>query len=217
MTVFVVTAFLSPMIVGLGVPYLLAIEGRRWIRAGIFLGAIGGLLALGALVSGRSLLHAGALSIYLGSVAILMAGLFESLRSFKLPNPAGQLLCALALVGLVAGLFCSDPFLQAADRPQDLVAPFVRLSPLAAVASAIDAGDVLRFNVLYGLSRLADYGRNDAHWAGASLRLALIGVALLALSGWRRLIGAKHGTGAKPIQPPDPVQTDRGEGTAAAR
>lgn len=217
MTAFVVAAFLSPMVVGLGVPYFLALGGdRRWIRAGLFLVATALLVLLLATLSGRRLAHAMALWVYMGSVALLMAGLFEALRAIRLPAAAGQLLCGLTLTGMVASLFCSDPFIQAADRPQDLVYGFLRLSPMPPVGSAIEAGDVLRLEVMYGLSRLADYGRNDVHWAEASVRLALIGGGLLALSFVPRLIGGSHGSGSQPVQPPAPVPSDRGEGAAAA-
>jgi len=204
MTAYVIGAFLSPLVVGLAVPFSLALPGRRWIRAGIVAAAVAVPLSFGGI----------GLGIYLATLALFMAGLYEAIRSARAPAVVAQIGCSVVILLMIASLFGSDPFIQAADRPQDLVPVFLSLEPMAAVASAIGAGDPLRFDEMYGISRLADYGRNDTTWGGASLWMAILGGLLLALSQWPRLI-VKRKDGS--VQPPGPVQADRPGGAEADR
>ena len=204
MTAYVIGAFLSPLLVGLAVPFALALPGRRWVRAGVVVAAVAFPMSLGGI----------GLGLYLVALSFFMAGLYEALRSARAPAVVAQMGCSVAMIVMIASLFCSDPFIQASDRPQHLVTVFLRLEPMAAVASAIEAGDVLRFDEMYGISRLADYGRNDMTWGAAALWMAFLGGLLLALSQWPRLI-VKRKDGS--VQPPGPVQADRPGGAEAAR
>jgi hypothetical protein len=202
----VIVALLAPMVVGLVIPFLLALAGSRWRRTGIGFGCIGLLVIVLILSGGGSFGQAMSLLVYLTSLALFFAGLFEGLTTLRLPRLGAQLICSLLISLMIASLFISDVFLQASSRPQDLVPIFAAISPMVPAGDAVGVMDVGRLDAMYGISSLADFGTLSGSWVVASIWLALIGGLLLALSQASRIIRSR---GSGPLQPTDSLQADR--------
>ena len=198
MTTFRFLAYLTPLLVGLGVPAALAFAqgkpaGRRVLAAVAVLGSVLLLLLLASFGESPRLLLP--LVPLLASLGLLVAGLFLLCESLRAPREAGLVAAGLLTALLMGSVFAFGPIIKAgADAGASAAAIHGRISLVLAVnpffvtAYSIFDVDLLVRPVFYRMG-LADFQHATPHWAPTSAGYALVGAALAGLSfAARRLL-----------------------------
>lgn len=195
---FQVLAYLSPLVVGFGVPTALSMTAgaplRRRAQAagGTVLAVLLLLLVASVPASPRAW---PALSVLLLSVGILMAGIVLLAESLRIPRELGQILAGLALSVLMSTLFWAGPLIRAAaDRGASGEAIYRRITlsldanPFLVIGYSIFNVDMIHESPLFYRWGMADFQHGTPSWAASSAGFAALGLALAALgAGARRL------------------------------
>jgi hypothetical protein len=199
-TAYIVCALAAPMVIGYGVPALLAWRPGRCGagRAGIFLGAT--LLALVALgvIAGRADTLVALVPFLLAFTALVVAiyGAFPS-------RAVGQLASGLAVTAMAGAFFAFARTIHdglAIDEIRTRVTLAFGLAPWATIAESILGIDVRR-GILYG--EMADYLVDSPGWGSVAGAYALAAVppGVVAFVRYRRQACAAPPP-APPPQPP---------------
>ena len=197
MSFFRTLAYLSPLIVGFGVPAALALTAgrppkRRAIAAGAVLGAVLALLLLASFADSVKLWLQVALLI--GPFGLLVAGIYLLCESAKAPREVSQIVAGLVVCLLMSTVFVFGPIIRdSADAGASGAAISGRIglmmdvSPLMVMGESIFGDDLLHRPYIYRLD-LAGYQHPSPSWPATSAGYGLIGAALVGISiGLRRL------------------------------
>ncbi|MBI3854360.1 MAG: hypothetical protein HY293_01580 [Planctomycetes bacterium] len=198
MSVFRTLAYLSPLIVGFGLPAALALSSerppkRRAIACGGVLTAVLGLLFLTSFAESPRLW--GPLAFLLLSFAALVAGLYLLCESARAPRELSQIVAGLAVCFLMSTLFCFGPVIRSmADAGAGGEAISRRISlamavnPFFVMGYGIFRSDLLYLPVFYRTD-LAGFQHENPSWPASSAGFLLAGLALAAASiGLRRVM-----------------------------
>lgn len=191
-------AYLSPLIVGFGVPAALALTSgspphRRARAAGIVLASVLGLLLVSSFSdSPKSWLP---LSLLLVSLGLLTAGVYLLAEAARAPREVSQILSSLVICALMASVFIAGPIIRsAAEEGAADGATYQRITltmdvnPFFVMGYSIFNVDLLHLPFFYKMG-LADFQYGTPSWGPSAAGFAIAGLVLLALSvGLRRLL-----------------------------
>lgn len=185
MIAFRVAVLASPLVLGFGLPFLLAF-GRRWNlrkRAGaVSIGVASWILFLGLLwpFSGESVHRFLESACFLLAFSAFLFGLYFLLESL-VPSFA-QAGCGLVVLLMVGTLFYFDPIVehaQASGLPRESFQRRVDLAlewnPYAVMAYSIFEEDLLTRRLLYSRTLLSDLQRSYPDWTRTALGYVLLG------------------------------------------
>lgn len=199
MPLFQVLGYLSPLLVGFGVPAALSLTAgrppkRRIIAAG---SVVGGVLVLLLLASFSDLPKTWLpLSILLASLGLLVAGVYLLAESVRLSHELCQILAGLALCVLMSTLFWAGPLIRAAaDRGATGEAIYRRITvsldvnPFFVIGYSIFNVDLIHSSAFFYRLGMADFQHGTPSWGMSSGGFAVIGLLLASLAvGLRRLL-----------------------------
>ena len=198
MPLFQVLAYLSPLIVGFGVPAALSLTSaappkRRLVAAGgVVLGVLLLLLVASFTESPRHWLP---LSVLLVSLGLLVAGLYLLAESARIPREVCQILAGLAVCALMSTLFWAAPLVRdAADRGASGEALYRRITlsldvnPFFVIGYSIFDVDLIHSSAFFYRLGMADFQHGTPTWGASSAGFAVAGLLCAALAaGLRRL------------------------------
>lgn len=197
MSVFRTLAYLSPLIVGFGIPAALALTTgkpprRRAAAAGSVLG--GALLLLLVTSFAESALLWFPTALLLLSFAILVAGIFLLGEAARAPREVSQIVACLVVCFLMATVFCFGPIIRdSADAGASGPAIAARITlamdvnPFFVMGYSIFQSDLLYLPVFYRTD-LAGFQHGRPSWAATSAGYTLAGILLAAAgAGLRRV------------------------------
>ncbi|GEM_PF-3223559 len=180
---FRLAALASPLLLGFGFPFVLALGRERgWSlrhRAGS--AAIAGASWVGILgilwgFSGQPIARYLESACFLLGFASLLWGLFHLFVGLTLTPAVAQAACGIVVSLLVGTVFYFDPILEAAPAGSHRVRANAAIdwNPYAVMAYSIFEEDILTRRVLYG-TRLSELERSYPEWARAALWYLLLG------------------------------------------
>ncbi|MBI2933362.1 MAG: hypothetical protein HYY16_17090 [Planctomycetes bacterium] len=190
MNVFAVWCFLLPLLVGFGIPALLAwrpdIRGLR--ASALYLAALLAVALLLRLVGDAPPWALASVAVFICAFALFVSGL-----TLIWPWPiAGQITSGLVVSAMMGSVFYFRPVIDPSlDLPalQQRIELALALNPYAIIASSIFHIDVLRLPTLY--SEMADYLIDAPGWGAVAAVYALLGTGLLAGAWTRRAVAKK--------------------------
>ena len=198
MSFFRTLAYLSPLIIGFGLPAALALTTgkppkHRAIAAGAVVGAVLLLLLLASFAESALLWFP--LALLLLSLAILVAGIHLLCESARAPREVSQIVAGLVVCFLMATLFCFGPIIRnSADAGASGPAIYARITlamdvnPFSVMAYSIFETDLLLVPYFYRTD-LAGFQHGRPTWGATSAGYALTGAALAAVGlGLRRAL-----------------------------
>jgi len=198
MSFFQTWAYLSPLVVGFGVPAALALTsgcraGRRALAAGGVL-AVDLLVLLAASLADSPRLWAPA-ALLLAAFALLAAGLYLALESVRASREVAQIGVGLVVCLLMSSMFIFGPVIrESADNGTDgptvsrRITLAMRVNPFFVMAYSIFQADPLYLPVYYRTD-LAGFQHEPPTWPASSAAFAAAGALLgLAGLGLRRVI-----------------------------
>lgn len=196
MSVFQFLAYLSPLILGFGVPAALSLTAgqppkRRAAAAGAVAGGVLAVLLLASFADSPRLWFP--LAVLLLSLGLFVAGLYLLLESARAPRELSQIVCGLVLCALLSTLFWAGPVIRAvADRGASGEAIYRRITlsldanPLFVMAYSIFDVDLLHKIYFYRMG-MADFQHGTPSWGVSSSGFAVAGLVLAAVAvGLRR-------------------------------
>ncbi len=196
MSAFQLVALLSPLLLGIFVPFLFALgREKEWTvcRRGAVLLVFLALwtLLLGGLwvASSEPFPRLTATLAFLGSWCGFLTGLFHALVGLRIPPFLSQVLCGFLVVLMVGTLFYFDPILEEAqggtrESFQARVDIAMEWNPWVVMAYSIFEDDLLTHRSLYTRTLLADLPRTYPDWGRNALwYLALAGAFSLFYLG----------------------------------
>lgn len=191
MSVFRTLAYLSPFLVGFGIPAALALtSGRPPKRRAIAAGAVAvGLLAVLLLASFADSVKLWVpVAILLVAFAGLVAGLYLLCEAARAPREVSQIVTGLVVCFLVSTAFVFGPIIRdSADRGASGESISRRMSlmmdvnPFFVMGESIFAEDLLHTPYLYRLD-LAGFQHVLPSWPATSAGYAVVGAALGGLA-----------------------------------
>jgi len=191
MSVFRTLAYLSPLIVGFGVPAALALTAdrpvkRRAIAAGAGVGAVLVLLLFASFADASKLWAP--VAVVLVTFAALVAGLYLACEAVRAPREVSQIITGLVVCFLVSTCFVFGPIIRnSADTGATGEAISHRMSlmmdvnPFFVMGESIFAEDLLHSPYLYKLD-LAGFQHVLPSWPASSAGYAIVGAALAGLA-----------------------------------
>jgi hypothetical protein len=199
MPLFEVLAYLSPLVLGFGVPAALALSRgappkRRLAAAGAVVLAVLGILLLASFSDSPKFWPP--LAAVLVSVALLVAGIYLLAESIRIPRELCQILAGLALSFLMSTLFWAGPLVRAAaDRGATGDAIYRRISlclnvnPFFVIGYSIFDVDLIHGSALFYHMGMADFQHGTPSWGASSAGFAVAGLVFGALgAGLRRVL-----------------------------
>jgi hypothetical protein len=192
MVVFRTLAYLSPLIVGFGVPAALALTAgkppkRRAIAAGAVLGVVVVLLLLASFAESAALWFP--LALLLVSFALLVAGIYLLCESARAPREVSQIVACLVVCLLMATITIFGPIIRdSADAGASGRAIYDRITfamdvnPFFVMAYSIFDTDLLLLPYFYRTD-LAGFQRGRPSWGATSAGYSIAG-AVLGLIGF---------------------------------
>ena len=182
---FRILAFLSPLLAGLLVPFLLALaRDRKWSRPAALAAAPLGVVSLIVLLlmawipSGDRFSCWLELSCFLLAFGVLLFGLFHLLLGLGRSTTLAQIGTGLLVLLMVGTLFYFDPLLEQVREAGTLhtrVEWAMKGNPYVVVASSIFEEDVLTRPFLYRHTLLADLPRSYPEWPPVALGYVVLG------------------------------------------
>jgi len=198
MSVFRTLAYLSPLIVGFGVPAALALTAARpprvrAIAAGGVLGGTSLLLLLASFAESVRLWFP--VALLLVSFAVLVAGIFLLCESARAPREVSQIVAGLVVCFLMATVFVFGPIIRdSADAGasgttiSNRITLAMDVNPFFVMGYSIFQSDLLYLPVFYKTD-LAGFQHGRPSWGATSAGYALAGVVLAgAAFGLRRAL-----------------------------
>jgi len=199
MALFQVLGYLSPLLVGFGVPAALALTTgqppkRRATAAGaVLLGVLLLLLLASFSDSPKAWLP---LSFLLASLSLLLAGFYLLVESVRMPRELCQILSGLARCILMSTLFWAGPLIRAAaDRGASGEAIYRRITvsldvnPLFIIGYSIFDTDMIHASTWFYQVGMADFQHGTPSWGISAGGFAVVGLILASLSvGLRRVL-----------------------------
>ena len=196
MSAFEMAALLSPLLLGIFVPLVLALgrEGSWTVRrrvASLVALLLSWTLLLGVLwiASAEPFSRLAASLAFLGAWSGFLVGLFHALVGLRIPAFLAQVSCGFAVVLMVGTLFYFDPILEEAQGgpPESFQARIdiaMEWNPYVVMAYSIFEDDLLTHRSLYTRTLLADLPRVYPDWSRSAFRyLALAGALSLFFLG----------------------------------
>jgi hypothetical protein len=197
MSLFRTLAYLSPFIVGFGVPAALALTAerppkRRAVAAGAVVGAVLMLLLLVSFADSVKLWLQVALLIV--PFALLVAGIYLLCEAAKAPREVSQIVAGLAVCVLMSTVFVFGPIIRdtadtgaSGEAISRRIGLMMEVSPLMVMGESIFGDDLLHRPYIYRLD-LAGYQHPNPSWPATSAGYGVVGAALVGVSiGLRRL------------------------------
>lgn len=187
MSFFRLLAYLSPFVVGFGIPAALALTAdrppkRRAIAAGAVVGAVLALLLFASFADAPR--HWAPVAIVLVTFSGLIAAVYLFCESIRAPREVSQIVAGLVVCLLLSTAFVFGPLIRAsADMGASGAAISSRLSmmmdvnPFFVMGESIFAEDLLHTPYLYRLD-LAGFQHVLPSWPASSAGYAVLGAAL---------------------------------------
>ncbi len=194
MSAFQFCALLSPLVLGIILPFLFARAGEKeWSVRGRLKAFVGLLLfwtlLLAALWVGSDEPFSRLLSTlgFLGAWSGFVVGLFHLFVGIRLPGVLSQILCSFLVILMVGTLFYFNPILEAAEGGspetfQSRVDLAMEWNPWVVMAYSIFEDDLLTHRSLYTRTRLADLPRIYPDWSVIALRYLFLAGAMSIFS-----------------------------------
>jgi hypothetical protein len=197
MSIFRAFAYLSPLILGFGLPAALALSLRRTpaFRAKVAGGLVAGVLVLLLLASfGDSPRLWLPLAVLLVSFSLLVTGLYLLLESAGVSREVSQIATGLVVCLLMSTLFIAGPIIRDsadAGATGEAISRRITLSlavnPSCVMGYSIFQADLLYLPIFYRWD-LAGFQHDKPGWTSSSVGYAVAGILMGALSlGARRL------------------------------
>ena len=194
MSAFQFGALLSPLILGILIPFLFARAGEKeWSVRGRLRAFVGLLLfwmvLLGTLWALSDEPFSRLLSTlgFLGAWSGFLVGLFHFFVGLRLPGVFSQVLCSFLVILMVGTLFYFNPILEAAEGGspetfQSRVDLAMEWNPWVVMSYSIFEDDLLTHRSLYTRTRLADLPRIYPDWGSIALRYLFLAGAMSIFS-----------------------------------
>lgn len=199
MSTFRYLAYLSPLLLGFGLPTALAYTAGRPLKHRLVASAsvVFGLMALLLVASfADSPRQWFPVAVILLSLGLLVGGVFLLAESARAPRELCQGVAALTICLLMSTLFWLGPIVRATadggsgggDRTYARITLLMDVNPLFVMAFSVFDQDLLHLPFFYNMG-LADYQRGTPAWGASSAGFAVAGLVLAGIStGVRRAV-----------------------------